>query len=168
MFSIFVVEDNDAIIGSLRLGNHLFPWAFGSAVAALVCFASVEELLTNTCDKHVLHFNWAGEVNTATWMQSFPQKPSPELSKQIFMSNNEMCTGLIPSRLGGGTGRWHRGWEVLFGGPPAGFSRRRALVCHQPSNNVCTPRLWKHLPVKQTGESSQWWKNLWQESHLPK
>lgn len=53
MFSIFVAEDNDAIIGSLRLGNDLFPSAFGLAVAALLCFASAAELLTHACDNRV-------------------------------------------------------------------------------------------------------------------
>lgn len=33
MFSIFVVEDNDAVIGSLRLGNNLFPFTVGLTVA---------------------------------------------------------------------------------------------------------------------------------------
>lgn len=55
MFSIFVVEDNDAVIGSLRLGNNLFPFTVGLAVATWDL--PVGKHLTNTYDNHDLHLN---------------------------------------------------------------------------------------------------------------
>lgn len=58
MFSIFVVEDNDAVIGSLTLHNNLFPCAAGLAVATSVCFVPCgKKHLTNAHDNHVLHLN---------------------------------------------------------------------------------------------------------------
>lgn len=48
MFSIFVVEDNDAIIGSLRRSNDLFPSAFGCC-----CLASLR-IGAGAPDTHVI------------------------------------------------------------------------------------------------------------------
>ena len=52
MFSIFVVEDNDAIIGSLTLCNNLFPFTVCLAFATSVCFLAGGKHL-----RHVMHFN---------------------------------------------------------------------------------------------------------------
>lgn len=47
MFSIFVVEDNDAVIGSCALCDIsiLFPFTVCTAVATSVCFPPVGEHL---------------------------------------------------------------------------------------------------------------------------
>lgn len=70
-----------------------------------------------------------------------------------------MCTGLILSRPGGGTGRWRRGWEVLFRTPPAGFSRRepsyvtnhQTMSAHRNCENISQlNRLVSHPSAERT------------------
>lgn len=51
MFSIFVVEDNDGITGSLRLGKRLLPAAFGGCCCRCLGSFSVGG---GALDKHVI------------------------------------------------------------------------------------------------------------------
>ncbi len=62
MFSIFVVEDNDAVIGSCTLCNNLFPFTVCMAVATSLCFLPVGEHLKNTHDNHDLQFIDQSEI----------------------------------------------------------------------------------------------------------
>lgn len=94
MISIFV-EDNDAIIGSLRLSNDLFPWAVTLAVATSVYISGEAPMLTHVTTMF-LNFNSAGEEKATTFCRS--EDFSTEAASwmiQTFLRHNHMCTGLI-------------------------------------------------------------------------
>lgn len=70
MFAIFVVEDNDAVIGSLILCNNLFSFTLCTAVATSLCFLPVRKHLKITYNNDDLHVNDQIYYTTVTLWKS--------------------------------------------------------------------------------------------------